>query len=456
MERAEFLEKLWLAYPPAERGWQDVARYLPESNGGIASVNVCGRLECLERVGEPGACWALVSGGARLEVVFADDCQWLGTRTQAELTPTLLRSGDLVCVALTAVNEGQPHAAGTCRLLVPVKGDFALASAFTQERSRHWQSLAASVREFFLHRGFVEAVTPTLVPSPGTEPFLEPFTTEWRMGSLSRRVFLPTSPEFHLKKMLVAGWTRVFELKTCFRNGEVGPHHQPEFTMLEWYRAYDTLDSIADDVDALLASASVAAGRPPPQLQRTTMRELFAAEFPGFRLEPETTRDQLASLARAQGIAIVDDGSNADSWDEIFFRIFLEKIEPRLGKTEPVLVRGYPPSQAALSRIGPDGFADRFEVYWRGLELANAFHELNDPLENERRFAADLAAKRARGFSPVPLDAELRRALEHGLPPSGGIALGLDRLFMAIYGIELLADTRAFPYVEDATSAGPS
>jgi lysyl-tRNA synthetase class 2 len=211
--------------------------------------------------------------------------------------------------------------------------------------------------------------------------------------------------------------------------------------MLEWYRAYSNLDAIADDVDQLLQSIAQQFELQVLPLKRTTIAQLFADAFPGFTLTPSTTRDELAKLASTHKIAVGPD----DSFDDVFFRLFLEKIESKLGHEGPLLVSHYPPSQAALSRIGAHGFAERFEVYWNGLELANAFHELNDPLENEKRFAQDAAAKASLGKPPVPRDENLVRALKKGMPPSGGIALGVDRLFMALFGISEIAETRAFP-----------
>jgi lysyl-tRNA synthetase class 2 len=300
-----------------------------------------------------------------------------------------------------------------------------------------------TVREFFEARGFIEAATPTLVASPGTEPFLDPFETEWVFGSARHKFFLPTSPEFHLKKMLSFGWTRVFELKTCFRNGELSPSHQAEFLMLEWYRAYATLDAIADDVGALLdfLLMRLNPSHGIQKLTRTTMADLFAKAFAGFELRSTTSIDELRELAKSQAVHF----DPTDSWDDVFLRIFIEKIEDKLGAEGPLLVRGYPPSQAALSRIAHNGFADRFEVYWRGLELANAFHELNDPIENQVRFKKDAELKAQLGKAAVPGDLKLLEAFESGMPPAGGIALGVERLFMALFEIQDISETRAFP-----------
>jgi len=467
MKRTQFLQKKWRRYPVAENDWLDVAQFLRVCVSAPANgrpLRVCGRIDATQ---DPRL-WFLASAGAQVEFSFAADCLWSHDGNSdwkdggESVDPEVLRSGDLLCVEFIPQVMPQimpPIALKTnrCRLLVPTAKQFKLVSEFSHERSVQWIHLLSEVRAFFNSRDFIEMQTPTLVPSPGTEPFLDPFSTVWESASGRRALYLPTSPEFHLKKLLAAGWTRIFELKTCFRNGELGPHHQPEFMMLEWYRGYSNLERIADDVADLVSwlaerlvsvpgYSNVWLGGQKPQVVRTTMREVFSRAFNGFELRPDTTRDELLEVANVAGVHCV----LTDSWDEVFFRLFLEKIEgslERLMQTDaPVLIHGYPPSQAALARIGADGFADRFEVYWRGFELANAFHELNDAQENLLRFADDAAKKCGVNKSAVPVDQRLVEAVEFGLPPSGGIALGIDRLFMAFFGIKEIAKARPFPF----------
>jgi elongation factor P--(R)-beta-lysine ligase len=445
-KRDEFLSKYWPKYPSAPESACDVAFFLTSSTSRGSTALVCGRLKKSKPQAESEfGDWTLSSGGLQLNFKFAPQISWLkpdATTTTSSFEESLLRSGDLICVELKAIDK-ENYEARALALLVPTRGDFQPRSSFTVERSRQWADFLQAVREFFTNGKFTEASTPTLVVSPGTEPYLDVFSTEWLLGSKRQTVYLPTSPEFHLKKMLVLGWTRIFEFKTCFRNGEIGDHHQPEFHMLEWYRAYNNLDAIADDVEKLFEFllARFAPKKNSQSFSRTTMASLFAQHFGGFQLKPETSREELIQLAKKNQILV----SDSDSWDDVFFRLFLEKIEATLGANGPLLVRDYPPKQAALARIGANGFADRFEVYWGGLELANAFHELNDPAENEARFREDHERKKELGKPAVPVDEELVRALYYGLPPSGGIALGLDRLFMAIFDIPTIAETRAFP-----------
>jgi lysyl-tRNA synthetase class 2 len=394
--RTKFLAECWSSYPPfpSEPGW------------------IGGRL----RVGDDGefAVRHVTFRQTKFDSLIKD----------CTFSPELLRDGDRVAIR----EDGS-----LLRLLVPVRQPLEHL-AFSAHRAEQWAAFTDRVRAFFKERNFIEALTPTLVPSPGTEPYLDAFTTEWINGSDRRLLYLPTSPEFHLKKLLARDFERVFEIKTCFRNGEIGPHHQPEFQMLEWYRAYATLDAIADDVKALLA---------PLKVREVSMADLFKTHL-GFDLTPQTTREELRALCDQNQIVTAAD----DAWDDVFFRLFLEKIEHAIDPEIPHLIRYYPPSQAALSRILPSGWADRFEIYYKGLEIANAFHELNDPNENIARFDQDNADKIRTGRAPVPIDAGLMKALETGMPPSGGIALGLDRLFMALQGETEIANARAFAFTQ--------
>ncbi len=303
-------------------------------------------------------------------------------------------------------------------------------------QARRWHRFIREVRNFFDARGFLETLTPSLVTNPGMEPELEPLQAEFRNSKTRKKLFLPTSPELHLKQILAAGFTEIFEIKTCFRNEEVTEHHQPEFQMLEWYRAYATLSSIERDLVDLVKSTS---SRSNLDVKRVSIAELFKMHF-DFELTPKTSRDELTLLAQKFEIQSQAD----DSWNDIFHRLFVTKIEPGLGKEAPEVVYNFPPSQAALARLTTEGWADRFELFWNGLEIANAFHELNDPKEQLKRFKADQKRREERGKTPLEIDQNFIRALESGLPPSAGIALGLDRLFMAIHGLTEIRQARFF------------
>jgi lysyl-tRNA synthetase class 2 len=310
--------------------------------------------------------------------------------------------------------------------------------------------IAAAVRQFFAARAFVEVETPALQVSPGLEPHLHAFTTELvEPGEGSRVRHLHTSPEFAMKKLLVAGVPRLFQLARVFRNGERGRLHHPEFTMLEWYRAGASYRDLMGDCEALLRvvatnyawqGCSADPGAPWTYLSVAAAFRRWAG-IDILATAPDPERPSLALLAdaaRAIGIA----PHEGDSWEDLFFRIFLERIEPNLGLGAPTILYDYPISMAALARPKPEDprLAERFELYLCGVELANAFGELTDAAEQRRRFARDRAAKEARyGFS-YPVDEDFLAALEHGMPQSAGIALGFDRLVMLAAGADRIED----------------
>lgn len=336
------------------------------------------------------------------------------------------------------------------------------------ESFRHWRLFIRKVEEFFDRNGFDFLQTPTLVPCPGTEPFLDPFKTEFIYGSRRQNFYLPTSPELHLKKCLAKGWDKIYEIRPCFRNGEISPLHQPEFYLLEWYRAFaDTIDIKNDvrDLVSFLVSSDILVsealsnkgtaegeGEGVKRLKQSVSRsdlelwtslsvsELFKIIL-GFDLRPDSSHKELIDLAQKHQI----DVSSSTDFDEAFYFIFLEKIEPQLKKWKFLFVHSYPPSQAALARLTPEGWGDRFEFYIDGIEIANAFGELNNPVEQRARSAEDIQKKIHYGKVPVSLDEDFFQHLERGLPPSSGIALGLERLFMVLFGYKGIDQFRLFP-----------
>lgn len=306
-----------------------------------------------------------------------------------------------------------------------------------RESVAQWMSFVRSVREFFNREGFQELQTPTLVPCPGTEPFLFSYSTVQKIGSTSKDLYLPTSPELHLKKAIARGWDPIFEIRPCFRNNELSPQHQPEFYMLEWYRPFSTMEQIQADIKKLAEFLD-------PSLKSVewvsrTMQELFLELF-DFHLTPKTSVIELESLAKRLALDIPLN----QSFDDVFFYIYVEKIEPYLKKFEFLILKNYPPSQAALARLTEEGWGDRFEFYIRGMEIANAFNELNDPIIQRQRSKEDLDKKRDSGFPAISLDEDFFKHLEGGMPPSCGIALGVERLFMALSGYQDIKDFRLF------------
>lgn len=310
--------------------------------------------------------------------------------------------------------------------------------------SQRWTQYLNVIRNYFVSNDFIELETPHLVRSPGTEPFLDPFEVEFHQGGHSQRFYLPTSPEFSLKKALVRGWTKIFEIKKVFRNGEVSEHHQPEFTMLEWYRAYERPEAITNDIQNLLERLTQHFNLPHVETVETTMAQKFDQVL-DFKLSPETTREQLLEECKSRQIHF----THEDSWNDLFHRLMIEFIEPSMKDGRAWIVRDFPPSQSAFARINNQGWADRFEMYWKGLEITNCFHELNDAQENILRQVRDLEIKIQIGKKAVDLDSDFQAHLLHGMPPAAGIALGVDRLFMGLFDYSEISDTRLAPLTMD-------
>lgn len=301
---------------------------------------------------------------------------------------------------------------------------------------QNWHEFLNSVRSFFNAQQFIEVQTPSLVQCPGTEPSLDVFSTELKIGSQVQKLFLPTSPEIHLKKTLCLGYEKIYEIKSCFRNGEITQRHQPEFNMIEWYRTYAPLTLIQEDIKNLIQHLT----KHNISIHSKKISDLFQ-EILNLKLTPQTSREELLSWCQKFNLDFLTE----DSWDDLFFRIFIEKIEPAIG-LDPTFVTDYPPSQAALARVNAEGWAERFEFYWQGLEIANAFNELNNPQEQRARSQEDLQKKDQLQKEKINLDEDFFNHLEYGMPPSSGIALGLERLFMAIHKCKDIQQIKLFPY----------
>ena len=310
----------------------------------------------------------------------------------------------------------------------------------SKQVAKKWSDFFFEVQKYFLEKQFIHVPTPSLVVCPGTEPSIESFSTEVKIGSRLEKRFFPTSPELHLKKALAQDFSQVFEIAKCYRNSELTDLHQPEFWMLEWYRSFSNLEQIqVDCVDLINSLAKELKLKRPSKVISHTIPQLFKTIL-NTDLTPEWTRNDYLALAKSLDLRVTDDFSI----DDLFFLIMLERIEPIFIADEITFVEKYPPFQAALARRDDKGWALRFEMYWQGMELANAFDELNDPVEQRKRAQEDL--KKRTSKSEIQLDEEFFQALEIGMPPSAGVALGLDRLFMALHGIKTIQETRLFPY----------
>lgn len=298
------------------------------------------------------------------------------------------------------------------------------------------------VREFFHARGVLEVETPVLSLAGNTEPNIASFALEFsgRTDGAPRTRWLRTSPEFALKRLLAAGIGDCYELGRVFRDGEAGGRHNPEFTMLEWYRVgWDHLRLLEETV-ALVRTALALVGRDASPVV-TTFRDLYWRQL---QLDPLTAG--LDTLRNALGdVAIDSDGLTRDDWLDL---LMTHRLQPGFGADTLLAVHDWPASQAALARIrdGDPPVAERFELYLGPLEIANGYHELCDAAEQRQRFERDAAVRATRGLPPIPMDAALLAALDHGMPGCAGVAVGVDRLLMGLLDTQKIADVLAFDF----------
>ncbi|WP_428608350.1 EF-P lysine aminoacylase EpmA [Sedimenticola sp.] len=299
----------------------------------------------------------------------------------------------------------------------------------------------ARIRAFFHQQGVMEVETPVCSQAATTDPAIESLVTRYTGPGAPRGLplYLHTSPEFPMKRLLAAGSGSIYQICRVFRDGESGRLHNPEFTLLEWYRPGFDHHRLMDEVELLIQSLK-------PSVD-TSRRIRYQALFEQhLQIDPHTaTVEQLRRCAQDQGISGVDtlDLPNPDGWLDL---LMSHCIEPAMG---PGLcfVYDYPASQAALARVraGDPPVAERFELYLDGVELANGFHELIDAAEQRRRFEQDIHVRAAAGQPVVPMDQRFIQALAQGMPDCSGVALGIDRLLMQLVGVDTIAEVMAFP-----------
>jgi lysyl-tRNA synthetase class 2 len=316
--------------------------------------------------------------------------------------------------------------------------------------------IVSALRRWFDGEGFTGVEGGALQVSPGNETHLHGFGTDLiRSDGSTERLYLHTSPEFALKKLLAAGEEKIVDFARVFRNRERSALHHPEFTLVEWYRARESYERIMLDCAAILGVAAEAVGArsfrfrggeadPFAEPERLTVADAFARHA-GIDLEATMPSEAntgsntkaLAAEARRIGIRLADD----DTWSDMFSRILSERVEPHLGIGRPLILYDYPVSEAALARRKPSdpALAERFELYVAGVELANAFGELTDPVEQRRRFEADMTEKERIYGERYPVDGDFLAALEE-MPPASGCALGLDRLVMLAAAAQRIED----------------
>jgi elongation factor P--(R)-beta-lysine ligase len=301
-------------------------------------------------------------------------------------------------------------------------------------------ALLAEIRTFFAERGVLEVETPVASRFAATDPAVESLVTQRSGPGGSQALYLQTSPELPMKRLLAAGAGPIFQICKVFRDGERGRLHHPEFSLLEWYRPGWSYLRLIEEVADLVRRAL---GRPGLESESVTYRGLFLD-----RLGVDPWSAEASTLrAKARGLQIP--GADAleldrDGWLDL---LLVTQLEPGLGRSRLSFLTDYPPSQAALARIRPGAIpvAERFELYLEGVELANGFQELTDVAAQEARFAADLAERCARGLPAPPVDGAFLAALAAGMPEGSGVALGLDRLLMARLGARHIDEVLAFP-----------
>lgn len=297
----------------------------------------------------------------------------------------------------------------------------------------------AATRSFFAQRGVLEVNTPLLSPAGSTDPYLDSFTTELTGGSApTQQLYLHTSPEFYMKRLLAAGSGAIYQICSCFRNGELSARHNPEFLMLEWYRPSWTLQQLEDECLALVNSVLGEAEY--IHLTYTQAFEKFVGLHPfAASLEDITAKAVEVSAINPEGL----------SRDNLLDLLLTHLIEPALKNLGRVLLYDFPASQAALAKVATNSeghqVAQRFELYINGLEIANAYSELTCAKEQALRFKEDNQLRQQLGKPQIPADNQLVAALEKGLPEASGIALGLDRLIQLALGAEKLSQALPFP-----------
>ena len=317
----------------------------------------------------------------------------------------------------------------------------------------HWQPSATisalkqrarilqKIRQFFADKDVLEVDTPALSQATVTDQHLHSFNTQFHspFASKPQTLYLQTSPEFAMKRLLCAGSGAIYQICKAFRNEEAGHFHNPEFTMLEWYRPdfdHHQLMAEMDELIQLILGCNSA--------EKLTYQQAFETHL---NCDPiNASLSDIQSLASTQGYQ--DMAQNEQDKDTLLTLLFSQKVEPKIGQQRPCFVYGFPASQAALAKITPSDtkVAERFELYFKGIELANGFHELDDADEQLARFEADNTKREQHGLTTMPIDQHLIAALSHGLPQCAGVAMGIDRLVMLAIHASSIEQVIAFEH----------
>lgn len=297
-----------------------------------------------------------------------------------------------------------------------------------------------TIRDFFAARNVMEVETPLFCHTSVTDPFIQsvPALFQATPHSSEERYYLQTSPEYAMKRLLAAGSGAIYQITKAFRQGEIGKQHNPEFTMLEWYRPGFDHFALMNEMDELLQLILQT-----PAAERKSYTELFKIYL---NLNPhDASVEALMACAHDHHLSVASNISDKDTWLNL---LMSHCIEPHIGQHKPIFIYDFPASQAALARIMPGNppVAARFEVYFQGMELANGFHELQHASEQRKRFENNLLERKKSGLTELPIDELFIAALEHGLPDCAGVALGLDRLIMMAANTQQIQDVLSFDF----------
>jgi len=301
-------------------------------------------------------------------------------------------------------------------------------------------AIVAEIRRFFSDRGVLEVETPTMSQATITDIHLFPFETRFVGPGTAEgmTLYMMTSPEYHMKRLLAAGSGPIYQMGRSFRNEEAGRYHNPEFTMLEWYRPRYDMYRLMNEVDDLLQQILDCDSAETVSYQQVFIRHL---DVDPLSADKAQLREAAAKLDLSN---IADEEEDRDTLLQLLFAM---GVEPHIGREKPTFVYHFPATQASLAEISTEDHrvAERFEVYYKGVELANGFRELTDGNEQRQRFEQDNRKRAARGLPQHPIDNNLLDALKHGMPECSGVALGVDRLIMIALGADSIADVLAFP-----------
>ncbi len=319
-------------------------------------------------------------------------------------------------------------------------------------RTRH--KIIGSIRKWFDQQNFIETETPLLVSAPSPEAQFYPIKTD--------KGYLITSPEFQMKRLLVGGFNKIYQLTHCFRDAEKGHLHNPEFTMLEWYRTHQPLEKLMTDIEQIVVNLAVTVASdnlsikiPSPPWPRESVSALFKKHL-DIDLDGSETAEKLRTKAQQTGneklfVDFPDVSKLTESlaYEQTFFQLW-NHIHAKFIESTPLFVYDWPLPLASLARQSAErpGFAERVELYVNSMELANGFAELTDPFEQRRRFEQDLKNRLSEGREAVPLDEKFLKSLEQGMPESSGMALGIDRLIMWLCAAENIQDVMCFSQEE--------